>query len=285
MNLEALRDHRFETAQTRYTDKDTMLYALSLGLCQDPTDAQELPFVYEKDLVALPSLSAVLAHPGPWVTQPRFGVNYVKLLHGEQRAEFHKVLPPAAELKADYRVSAVEDKGADKGSLVFFEKRLSEAESGALFCTVTSVLFLRADGGAGEFGEVPEALPAVPEREADFVDEIRTSRRSALLYRLNGDRNPLHADPEIARKAGFELPILHGLCTYGICGYAVLKNALDYDVGSMASLGLRFSSPVYPGETLRLEGWNTDGGVAFQASVAERNQRVISNGFAATARR
>ena len=117
----------------------------------------------------------------------------------------------------------------------------------------------------------------------DFVDELPTSNRAALLYRLNGDRNPIHADPEIARKAGFDVPILHGLCAYGICGFSVLRKGFDYDTSRMKSLDLRFSSPVMPGETLQVEGWEVEGGVAFQAKVKERDKLVISNGFAVSA--
>jgi acyl dehydratase len=283
MNLDAFRDHQFEPIQAAFSDKDTMLYALSLGLCQDPVDSRELPFVYEKNLVALPSMSAVLAHPGAWITAEKFGVNWVKLLHGEQSAEFHRPLPPAGTLRAEFRIQAVVDKGAEKGALVYFDKLLFDAGDNSHLCTVSATYFLRADGGAGGFGEAPEALPAVPERAPDFVDEIGIGRRAALLYRLNGDRNPIHADPEMASKAGFETPLLHGLCTYGICGYSVLRKALDYDVTRMGSLGLRFSSPVFPGESLRVEGWETGQGVAFQATVTERRQRVVSNGFAALA--
>jgi len=260
-----------------------MLYALSLGVCRDPLDAHELKFVYEKSLVALPSMSAVLAHPGAWITAGKFEVNWLKLLHGEQRALFHKPLPASAELRGEFRVRAVEDKGAEKGALVYFDKLLFDTASGDHLCTVSATYFLRADGGVGGFGEIPEALPAVPGRPPDFVDDIKTSRRAALWYRLNGDRNPIHADPGMARKAGFEVPILHGLCTYGICGFALVRKAFDYDVTRMASLGLRFSSPVYPGETLRVEGWDTGRGIAFQASVLEREKLVVSNGFSAAA--
>lgn len=281
MNLDAFREHLFEPLIIQYSDREAILYALSLGVCKDPLNHRELPFVYEKNLVTLPSMATVLAYPGAWITASKFGINFVKLLHGEQRAEFHRPLPLGRDLRCEYRISAVVDKGAEKGALVYFDKMLFDALCGDHLCTVSSTYFLRADGGAGGFGEAPEALPVVPNRAADFIDEISISLRTALLYRLNGDRNPIHADPEIAQKAGFQAPILHGLCTYGICGYSILRQAFDYDVARMGSLGLRFSSPVFPGETLRIEGWKTAQGIAFQASVTERDQRVISNGFVA----
>ena len=283
MNLENLQKHKFETIVAPYTERDVMFYSLSLGVCDNPLDEHELPFVYEKNLRVLPSISSILALPGLWVTNKDFGMNYVKMLHGEQRARYIKPLPPSAELRGEFRVAAVVDKGADKGSLVYFDKVLFNNETDDHLCTITSTLFLRGDGGAGGFGEAPEPLASVPEGAPDFVDEIPTSNRTALLYRLNGDRNPLHVDPDIARKAGFETPILHGLCVYGICGFSILRKAFNYDTAGMKSLDLRFSSPVIPGETLQVEGWEIDGGVAFQAKVKERNKLVISNGFAASA--
>ncbi len=281
MNLNALRDHVFETTVTPYTDRDVMLYALSLGVCDDPLDENELPFVYEKNLRVIPSVSAVLAHPGAWIADKKFEVNFVKLLHGEQRARYTRPLPPSGELRGEYRIRAVVDKGEDKGALVYFDKILSDNGTGDHLCTVSSTLFLRGDGGSGSFGEAPEPLANVPDRAPDFNDELPIDKRAALLYRLNGDRNPIHADPDIARKAGFDVPILHGLCTYGICGYSLLRRAFGYDSARMKSLDLRFSAPVLPGETLQVQGWMNEGGVSFQARVRERDRIVISNGFAA----
>ncbi|MFA5630663.1 MAG: MaoC/PaaZ C-terminal domain-containing protein [Porticoccaceae bacterium] len=283
MNLDALRTHKFDPIIAPYTDKDVMLYALSLGVCNDPLDRKELPFVYEKSLVALPSITAILAYPGPWITNPAFDVNFVKLLHGEQRARFFKPLPPTGEIRGEFQVQSVADKGEGKGALVYFDKLLYDNKTGDHLATVTTGLFLRGDGGCGSFGDAPANLPAPPERAPDFVDEIPTSNRAALLYRLNSDRNPIHVDPDIAEKAGFGVPILHGLCTYGICGFSVLRNAFGYDTAKMGSLDLRFSAPVLPGETLVVEGWKTDDGVAFQAKVKERDKQVISNGFCANA--
>jgi acyl dehydratase len=288
MNLDALREHEFEPLIVQYTDKDCMLYALSLGIGGDPDDLQELSYIYEKNLVALPSMSTVLANPGMWPADPEFEINYGQLLHGEQRARFHGPLPPGGEIRGEFRISCVIDKGAEKGALVYFDKRLFDTRSGDQLCTVSSTLFLRADGGAGGFGHPPPPLPSMPDvppggppgDRPDFTEDVVISPRAALIYRLNGDRNPLHIDPEAARQAGFEIPILHGLCAYGICGYSVLSKALGHEVERMASLDVRFSAPVYPGETLRIEGWDTGQGISFQAHVRDRNLRVISNGFA-----
>lgn len=282
MNLDALVEHKFDSMVVSYDDRDVMLYALSLGVCDDPVDKDELPFVYERNLKVLPSMSSFLAHPGAWIANEKFEANFVKLLHGEQRAQYLKPLPTSAELRGDYKVSAVVDKGDGKGALVYFDKILSDNATGEHLCTVSSTLFLRGDGGCGSYGEAPGDLVSVPEKKPDFVDEITTSNRAALLYRLNGDRNPIHADPEIATKAGFEAPILHGLCSYGICGVSILRNALDYDVARLKSLDLRFSAPVMPGETLQVQGWEVEDGIAFQAKVKERDRLVVSNGIAKT---
>ena len=280
MKLDALRAHRFPARRVTHTDKDTMLYALSVGAGADPLDTQQLRLLYEKNLSALPTIAAVLAHPGPWVTEPSFEVNYLKVLHGEQNLEVHKPLPASGELEASYCVSAVVDKGEGKGALVYFEKTLQEVASGERLCTVLSTLFLRGDGGCGSFGTPPAPLAAQPVSKIDFTDELKTTPSAALLYRLNGDRNPIHADPDAAKKAGFDKPILHGLCTYGIAGYLLTRTVCGHDPSRLRSLGVRFSSPVYPGETLRIEGSRTSAGVHFQALVPERNQVVLSQGYA-----
>jgi len=281
MDLEALKAHRFEPKRLRYDFKDTILYALSVGVGDDPLDAKQLRLTYEKQLVALPSMAAVLAHPGAWIANPQFQVNFLKLLHGEQNLIVHKSLPAEGEIEATYRIAAVVDKGADKGALVYFEKVLSEAGSRQTLCTVSSTLFLRSDGGCGSFGTPPPALPAEVPGTPTVTAELTTSVSAALLYRLNGDLNPIHVDPTAASRAGFERPILHGLCTYGIVGYLLTRAVCGSDPARLRSLGARFSSPVFPGETIRVEGVEVAGGVHFRALVPSRNQVVLSQGFAA----
>jgi acyl dehydratase len=225
-------------------------------------------------------MAAVLVHPGAWIANPAFKVNFLKLLHGEQNLTVHATLPAEGEIEATYQVQAVVDKGEGKGALVYFQKILSDARSGTKLCTVSSTLFCRADGGCGSFGTPPAALPAEIPGTPEITDELRTTVGSALLYRLNGDLNPIHADPVAASKAGFERPILHGLCTYGVVGYLLTRTACGHDPKRLRSLGARFSSPVYPGETIRIEGVRGNGGVHFRALVPERNQVVLSQGFA-----
>lgn len=284
MNLQALRNHKFAPQRLAYGYKDTALYALSVGVGADPLDANQLRLVYEKDIEALPTMAAVLAYPGAWIANPVLEVNFLKLLHGEQNLELHRPLPAKGEIEASYRVPAVVDKGEGKGALVYFEKLLSDASSGEKLCTVSSTLFLRGDGGCGSFGTPPAAPPAlaagVTTSKPDYCDELKTSAGAALLYRLNGDHNPIHVDPAAAAKAGFGRPILHGLCTYGVAGYLLTRTVCDNQPSRLRSFGVRFSSPVIPGETIRLEAWRRPGGVHFQAVVPERNQVVLNQGFA-----
>jgi acyl dehydratase len=280
LNASVLRDWVFEDKHQTYTDRDTMLYALSVGFGADPVDERELPFVYERDLRAVPSMAATLCHLGPWIGDPRTGATRAKIVHGEQRMFFHAPLPPAGSLVARSRVAGVQDKGADKGALVHVERAISDAESGQPLVTIVQTSFCRADGGFGEsFGPAlePHALPA---RQPDRVAEAATRADAALLYRLNVDRNPLHVDPDMARRAGFERPILHGLCTYGIAARVLLSQWLDYDPARLASLEVRFSSAVLPGETLRIESWRDGDVLSFQAFVAERGKKVLDNGRA-----
>jgi hypothetical protein len=284
MKLQALQAHRFPTQRLHYTNKDSILYSLSVGVGDDPMDPKQLRFAYEQQLEAMPMMAAVLAHPGAWIANPAFEVNFFKLLHGEQNLIMHRPLPAAAEIEANYRVPAVVDKGEGKGALVYFEKLLTEVATGERLCTVSSTLFLRGDGGCGSFGTPPAAPAAVVAKPAEFSAELKTSIGAALLYRLNGDLNPIHVDPAAATKAGFGRPILHGLCTYGVAGYLLLKTVCDSDPARLRSLGVRFSSPVFPGETIRIEGFRGDQGAHFRATVPERNNLVVlSQGFAALA--
>jgi len=280
MKLEALLAHRFPPQRIQYGPKDAILYALSVGAGSDPADPAQLQLVYEQGLKVLPTLAAVLAHPGAWIANPLFEVNFLKLLHGEQDLTVHQPLPASGEVEATYCVPAVVDKGEDKGALVYFEKQLRAAGGGELLCTVSSTLFLRADGGCGSFGTPPGGLPAMPSSRVEFSDQLTTPLNSALLYRLNGDLNPIHADPVAADKAGFERPILHGLCTYGVAGYLLTRSVCGHDPARLKSLGARFSAPVYPGETIRIEGCRSEGAVHFQATVPERQTVVLSQGYA-----
>jgi acyl dehydratase len=280
MNLEQLTTLELPEMRAAYTRRDTMLYALGVGACQDPLNSRELKFVYEDALQALPSLSCVVAHPGAWIVKPELAVNYVKLVHAEQY--FHLAVPllPEGELVGRYRITGVVDKGAAAGALVYFEKSLHRPD-GTFVGTVESSYFLRGDGGCGDWGRPGRELPPVPSSPPTGSVEIPSLPIAALIYRLSGDYNPLHADPIIAKKAGFEKPILHGLCTYGIACHSLIRALCPDDARRLAGMGARFTKPVYPGDTIRTEYWTSgDGRIQFRSVSMQRNEVVLDRGIA-----
>jgi len=279
MDLDAIRAWN-PTVEQAYAERDAMLYALGLGYGENPLDAAELSFVYEKGLKAIPSMTMVLAQNKFWLSDPRYGVDALKLLHAEQAFEMHRPLAPSGRVKAVFRVTGVEDKGAARGALLHQLKELSDADTGEPIASIRYTLMLRGNGDEGGFGEgVAAALP-LPDRASDKAIEIGTVRRAALLYRLSGDYNPLHADPEVAREAGFDQPILHGLCTMGIACRALLATYCSDDPARLGAMSNRFTSPVFPGETLRFEFFEEEGAIRFRGIAVERNKLVLDRGTA-----
>ncbi len=260
------------------TAKDTILYALSVGIGHEPLDPQALRFLDERQLVALPSMAVVLGYPGFWLGDPATGVDALRLVHGEQGLTIHKPLPATGDILGRTRVAGLVDRGAGKGALLYSERAVIDAASGQTLATLTSTTFLRGDGGfGGESGPVKAPHPQ-PDRAPDLMLDLTTRPEQALLYRLNGDDNPLHMDPGFAARAGFERPILHGLCTFGVVCHALVRALCGGDPARFGAMDLRFSAPVFPGETIRTEIWHEEGGGAFAARVLERDKAVVSNG-------
>ncbi|VWX50183.1 MaoC family dehydratase [Novosphingobium sp. 9U] len=275
MKLDVIRALRIEPIVQEYGIRETVLYALGLGYGGDPTDTQELPFVYEGALKSVPSYVNVLCHPGFWAQRPEFGIDWVKILHAEQDFRMHAPLPPTGALRGEYSVRAIEDKGDGRGALMHQDKELYDVATGTHIATVRSTLFLRGDGGQGGFGEPPAPATALPDRAPDCSVAIATLPRQALIYRLSGDWNPLHADPAIAAKAGFPAPILHGLCTNGIACRAALSAYCDNDPARLTGMFTRFSKPVMPGETIRVDFFEEGDAIRFRAVAQERNETVL----------
>lgn len=257
------------------TDRDTLLYALSVGMGRDPLDLNELPYVYEgMGPKTVPSMATAIQRIPILVS----GLDMLKLLHGEQWLTMHNPLPAAGEFLCDSRVSGIYDKGPGKGAIVLMEAKVRTAAEGTPLFTATTVFFARGDGGIGGPGGSSPRPHAIPERAPDLSTSVDTRPDQALLYRLNIDRNPLHADPAVAKRAGFERPILHGLCGYGSVCRGLLKAVCDYDHTRIVGLDMRFSAPIYPGERIEIDIWR-DGNVAsFRARVAERGVVVMDNG-------
>ena len=271
---QALLDRPPIVTQHRIDAREVILYALGVG-------ADELPFVYEEGLKALPTMAVILTYPGFFWRDPALGVTWEKILHGETSAVLHAPLPVDGELIGTSRFDAVVDKGADKGAVVYQTREIVTA-GGVHVATARNTSFLRGDGGCGSAGagDPPSPHP-VPDRAADIVVSLATRPDQALLYRLaSGDLNPLHVDPAVAMAAGFEAPILHGLATYGVAGRALLKALANNEPARIRRIDARFSSPVYPGETIETAIWREgDGTAAFRCRVIERDRVVLNNGY------
>jgi acyl dehydratase len=276
INLEALQAMEITDMRFAYGERETMLYALSIGMGRDPLDLRELPFVYEGDaLQAVPTMAVVLASTG---IIRNTGVDFTKVLHGEQRLTLHRRLPVAGELLANSRVAGVYDKGAGKGAVLLLETTARSAADDTPLFTFVMTIMARGDGGfGGPQGSGPEPHQ-LPNRPPDHIEALSTRPDAALLYRLNGDRNPLHANPKVASRAGFERPILHGLATYGIACSALLRAACDYDARRVRAFDARFSAPAYPGDEIVTDIWRDGDVVSFRCRVPGRDAIVLNNG-------
>lgn len=276
LNVDYLRGLELPPIECTVTDKDAMLYALSIGMSVDPLNAEELRYTYEKNLVVFPTMPLIMAHPGPWTRDPRTGVNYLKLVHGSQRLESFAPIEIGRKMIGINRVIGLEDKG-EKGAIMTLEREIKDAETGALISRAESASFCRADGGFGVNESSAAPFQKLPERAADTRIDMPTADNLALLYRLNQDRNPLHADPEIAKKAGFSKPILHGLATFGLAATALTRHG---NGKSLKAIEARFSRPVMPGETISVDIWDEGDEIAFRARIAARDVTVLDMGRA-----
>ena len=260
-----------------YSDTESILYALSVGLGRDPLNPKELPYVYEQDvqLRTVPSFASVLV---PDMFPTDLGWDFSRVLHSEQRLQLYRPLPPTADLLINKRVSAAFDWGPRKGAVILFEAEGRLASDDTVLFTLGSTVMARGDGGFG--GPPGKGLKPhrAPRREPDLSCDFKTRDDQALLFRLTGDRNPLHVDPARAAKAGFAAPILHGMCTYGIACCAILKTICDYDYTLIAGFEARFSAPVLPGDTITTDMWQDGNIVSFRCTVKDRDSVVLRNG-------
>ncbi len=267
--------HELGEGQNQYSRDQVILYHLGIGAGDPPTDPNELEYTYEKNLKVLPSFGVipVFGAMGGLATVPGLEFNFAMLLHGEQDIQVHKPIPPEAKITNKGRVAEIWDKG--KAALVVLEVE-SRDESGEALFTNRFSLFLRGEGGfGGEKG--PKAGNEAPGREPDGSIEISTLPQQALIYRLSGDLNPLHADPEFAKMGGFDKPIIHGLCSYGIVCKAIVDHVLGGDVTKVARYQARFAGVGFPGETYVISYWKEGDKILVQAKSKERDAPIISN--------
>lgn len=278
----------FEDVVQEYDENFSMLYALSIGLGGDPTDASQLAYVQEKGAVplkAFPTMAVVLGFPGSWMADPRTGIDFSRIVHGEESVEWNRPLPAAGKVIARHKVISVEDKGADKGAVIAYDKYLFDAGSMELIATVRHTTFARGDGGFSGSSLAPSRRAATPV-EAPIPQrswKTATLPQQALLYRLCADRNPLHSDPPTARDAGFEAPILHGLCTYGVAAHGIVAQWCGYDSDRLKRLQARFSSPVTPGDRLTVRSSMDGATIRFDVWNETRGRIALSNGTAVVA--
>ncbi|MDI6029469.1 MaoC/PaaZ C-terminal domain-containing protein [Corticibacterium sp. UT-5YL-CI-8] len=280
LNIDKLKQYSIPDSHMTVTKRDTMLYALGVGLGSDPMDRDQLQFVYEQGLKSLPTMATVVAAPHSWVKKADVGSSG-KSVHAGIMVEFLRPIPVEGEFVGKSSLGEVLDKGPGKAALVTTSRSVYEVGSADPVFKLVTTSMLRGDGGFGGPSQPVEADTAMPTRKPDAICDMPTLPQQALIYRLSGDYNPLHADPAVAQKQGFPRPILHGLGTFGITGHALIKTLCGYNPDRLKAMGGRFSKPVYPGEMLRIKMWDEGGHVAFQTTVPTRNDEVVLDfGFA-----
>jgi acyl dehydratase len=278
LTAQALMGYAIPEARQTVSPRDAILYALTTGYGSEPLDAAHLRRTQETGLQPAPTLANVVAHAGPWMKAA--GVDWQKLVHSEHRLTVHRPLPLDAPLHSRSRMLSVVDRGVEKGMFATFE-RVIFAEDESRLATIIQTNACRGDGGCGSAGDAPEALPAVPEREPDARVLLSIRNDAALLYRLNGDLNPLHSDPGYAGRAGFPRPILHGLCTFGHAAYAIGRcTGSSGDIADIESIAARFTGVVFPGDRLEFQIWRDDRDIRFRVQLPERGVTALDNGTA-----
>jgi acyl dehydratase len=255
INLDIALGAELEPVEFSWVSSDVQLYSLALGAGSDPMDSRELRYLTDGTPQVLPTFSSVAASfhatEAPTVSFPGIEIELSRVLHASEAVTVPAPLPASGAGRAVTRITEIWDKG--KAAVIFNETTVADS-SGKTLWTVKRSIFARGEGGfGGERG--PSTSAETPERAADFEIDIPVLPQQALLYRLCGDRNPLHSDPEFAAAAGFPRPILHGLCTYGMTCKALVDTVLDADTTRVGSYGARFAGVVYPGETLKASVW------------------------------
>ncbi len=277
IDYRTLMDWPIPDARQDYDEKDCILYALGIGFGDKPLDPRHLRHVYERDLEPFPAMAMVLATGGPWARAPGTGIDYTRVVHAEQSFVLHRPLPASGSISSRSRVAEVFDKGPGRGAIVTSERQLFLDDAEEPAATLTSSLFCRGDGGFGGPAAAGPKRDPMPERTPDVVHGLTAPSRLALIYRLSGDYNELHADPAVAEAAGFSAPILHGLCSFGIALRSVLEG-LDLAASALVGAAVRFTAPVYPGETLETAIWREREGARFRTRAVERDVVVLDLG-------
>jgi acyl dehydratase len=294
MNLDRVVHRNFAATDHDYTARDSLLYALSLGLGSDPLAAEELPYVYEglqgRPQQVVPSQAVILGWQPFWHDDPALAIDWKHIVHGEEHVQLHLPLPVAGAVRTHHRVVRVQDKGNARGAVLQMNTELYDRTSGAHLASLQSLQFLRNDGGCGDWGDPAAATPSLPViadgATPTAVLEYATSLQSALLYRVaSQDWMPIHADPDVAHEAGFEQPISHGLNNLGRACRALLETCARKRPERIRSIAARFVAPGLPGDTVRVELFDRGAGtVQFRSTAVERGVRLLDRGLCTLAR-
>ena len=275
INYDEIMDLTSEDVEISYSDKDSILYSLGIGLGNDPMNLNELKYVYENSQSVLPSMATNFQYHSPLLLKTN--INFIMVVHGEQRLSMTNALPVSGDFIANAKVIGCYDKGPARGAIIEVETSVKNKKNNEEICKLVSTTFARGDGGFGG-PDSPKREILIPDGEPDYVSEVSTKPDQALIFRLSGDYNPLHSDPNFAKAAGFEKPILHGMCTYGIACRSLVNEICENDASKLKRFDCRFSSPVYPGETIITEMWKKDKMIYFNSKVKERDKLVLKNG-------
>ena len=275
INYDEIMNLTSENVEISYSDKDSILYSLGIGLGNDPMNLNELKYVYENSQSVLPSMATNFQYHSPLLLKTN--INFIMVVHGEQRLSITNALPVSGDFIANAKVIGCYDKGPARGAIIEVETTVKNKKNNEEICKLVSTTFARGDGGFGG-PDSPKKEIFIPDGEPDYVSEVSTKPDQALIFRLSGDYNPLHSDPNFAKAAGFEKPILHGMCTYGIACRSLVDEICENDASKLKRFDCRFSSPVYPGETIITEMWKKDKTIYFSSKVKERDKLVLKNG-------
>ena len=275
INYDEIMNLTSENVEISYSDKDSILYSLGIGLGNDPMNLHELKYVYENSQSVLPSMATNFQYHSPLLLKTN--INFIMVVHGEQRLSITNALPVSGDFIANAKVIGCYDKGPARGAIIEVETTVKNKKNNEEICKLVSTTFARGDGGFGG-PDSPKKEIFIPDGEPDYVSEVSTKPDQALIFRLSGDYNPLHSDPNFAKAAGFEKPILHGMCTYGIACRSLVNEICENDASKLKRFDCRFSSPVYPGETIITEMWKKDKMIYFNSKVKERDKLVLKNG-------
>lgn len=279
LDVERLLAYKVPEAHDLFDPRDAILYALGTGAGLS-TEVDELDFVFERNLKPLPTMAFVMGTAGFWLMDPAVGLDWPRILHGEQSLVLHRPLEAQEELVGSTRIGEIADKGPGKPAMFKAYRTLKDL-GGNIVAEMSELWVLREAGGFGGERNLPESdRVAMPDTPAPCHLDLPTSRQQALIYRLSGDRNPLHVNRETAKLGGFDQPILHGLSTLGLVARALIHLHCNGDPLRLSAIAARFTAPVIPGEKVRTQSWPDGDQIKFQAIAVERDIVVIDGGTA-----